>query len=176
MKKKQKKPVLILDTSAFIEGITPSQFDLPSFTSPLVIEELRKKGLSVQRIIVSQESGKLEVIRPAKASLDYVQNVCQELGEYILSKTDKDIIALALELRKGSALPLIISDDFSVQNVSKYLQINYVSLANRGIQKLLGWTLYCPACYRRYRQDDVGVCIVCGTPLKRKPSKQRHKI
>ena len=176
MKKKQKKPALILDTSAFIEGITPSQLDSPSFTSPLVIEELRKKGLPVQRIIVSQESGKLGIIRPSKASLDYVQNVCQELGEYVLSKTDKDLIALALELRKESEFPLIISDDFSVQNVSKYLQISYISLANKGIQKLLGWTLYCPACYRRYRQDDVGICAVCGTPLKRKPSKQRYKI
>ncbi|WP_455367824.1 NOB1 family endonuclease [[Eubacterium] cellulosolvens] len=172
--KRQKNSALILDTSAFIEGINPSQLNLPSFTSPLVIEELRKKGLSVQRIIISHKAGKLEITRPSEVSLDCVQNVCQELGEYVLSKADRDLIALALELRKKSLSPIIVSDDFSVQNVSEYLEIEYISLANKGIQKLLSWTLYCPACYRRYRQDDVSSCVVCGTSLKRKPSKQSH--
>jgi len=87
----------------------------------------------------------------------------------VLSKADTGVLALALELRTEGKTPIIVSDDYAVQNVAEGIGIAYQPLATLGIREKFSWTYYCPACYRRYTQADSQVCIVCGTKLKRKP-------
>lgn len=168
------KQALVLDTSAFIMGINPSILNPLSYTTPLVCGELHQDTLTTQRINASELSGKLIVITPSDNSINKILEVSRSLGEQIsLSKTDITVLALALDLKAMSIKPLIISDDFGIQNVSESLHIKYASLANKGISKLLAWTIYCPACFQKYPESKAVVCQVCGTSLKKKSDKNR---
>lgn len=171
LKRHKDVQTLVLDTSAFIMGFNPSILETPSYTTTSVFEELDMTAILANRIATAEKSGKLKIIPPSAKSVEKIQEVCQILGEQVtLSETDITVLALALDLKAASIEPLIISDDFAVQNVSEYLQISYRSMANRGIEKLLDWTLYCPACFKKYH-IRVSVCSICGTQLKRRPSK-----
>lgn len=87
-----------------------------------------------------------------------------------LSRADASVLALALDLHKEGKTPIIVSDDYAVQNVAEGAGISYQSLATLGIRQKFDWTFYCPACFRRYPgAGDLEVCPVCGTKLKRKP-------
>lgn len=163
--------LLVLDTSAFISGFDPSHLSATACTVPRVVDELRKDGIAAQRAEISHKSGKLEITPPSRASVGRVKQACQQIGEYALSQADIDVIALALDLSDRSYAPYIVSDDYSIQNVAEHLQIRYMSLVDRGIQRFLKWTLYCPACFKRFPEGEANNCPVCATPLKRKPTK-----
>jgi len=80
---------------------------------------------------------------------------------------------LALELKDSGLTPLIVTDDYSIQNVANKIGVEFSSLMTFGIKFRFKWILYCPACYRKYPSDYKSkVCEVCGTELKRKPKKK----
>ena len=80
------------------------------------------------------------------------------------------ILALALELKSADLDPLIVTDDYSIQNVANQIGVNFTSLVTYGIRFRFDWILYCPACHRKYSSDyKFKSCEVCGTELKRKP-------
>lgn len=81
--------------------------------------------------------------------------------------------ALALDLQREGKAPVIVSDDYALQNVAEGVGIAYQPLATLGIRQKFSWTYYCPACFRRYPRGDIQVCQVCGTKLKRKPLRKQ---
>ena len=90
-----------------------------------------------------------------------------------LSEADMQVLALALELKSRGSTPLIVTDDYSIQNVANKIDVDFTALLTFGIKFRFKWILYCPACYRKYPQDyKFKVCEVCGTELKRKPKKK----
>lgn len=92
---------------------------------------------------------------------------------FFLSETDKQLLALAVELKSAARNPQIVTDDYSIQNVATQLGIEFTALATFGIRRLLEWIRYCPACHREYPANyKSNTCEVCGTELKRKP--RRH--
>lgn len=155
-------------------GLDPSGLDFETYSVPEVTDELRQQTGPSYRLAVSVSSGKLRIQSPAASSVDEVSKNASALGDkVVLSKADTSILALALDLRKEGKMPVIVSDDYAVQNVAEGLGIAYQPLATLGIREKFNWTVYCPACYRRYAQTDLDVCPVCGTRLKRKPT-QKH--
>ena len=68
----------------------------------------------------------------------------------MLSETDTSVLALALDLLEEGKNPIVVSDDYAVQNVAEGINIAYQSLATLGIRQKFEWTYYCPACFRRY--------------------------
>ncbi len=112
----------------------------------------------------------MKIKTPTSSSLAEVSSKATMLGDkVVLSKTDTNILALALDLNKQGLAPVIVSDDYAVQNVAESLNLAYQSLATYGIRQKFNWVFYCPACFRRYPTGDTEVCLVCGTKLKRKP-------
>ena len=88
-----------------------------------------------------------------------------------LSEADIQVLALALELKDKDCNPHIVTDDYSIQNVANKLGIQFAPLITFGIRYRFSWTLYCPACFRKYAADHRSKrCEVCGTELKRKPT------
>jgi UPF0271 protein len=168
------KEVLVLDTTAFIMGFNPSSVTAQTFSVPAVMQELSSRSFASLRSDASVETGKLIVRAPTDKSLETVRNVSSELGEkFVLSDADLQVLALAIDLRTEGKNPTIVSDDYAVQNVAEHLVLNYVSLATFGISQRFNWTLYCPACYRKYPQDrSRRTCEVCGTELRRRVSKK----
>lgn len=168
---KTSKRVIVLDTSAFLAGFDPFSISEEQYTVPMVRKEIIGDSMPCVRFKTAMDSGKLKVKSPNKAFLNQINESAKEVGDvFFLSKTDCQVLALALELKAQGLSPLIVTDDYSIQNVADQLHIKFASLATFGIRFRLQWIRYCPACYRRYSADyKSNKCKICGTELKRKP-------
>ena len=174
MKTQTNKPckrVIVLDTSAFLAGFDPFSLSEEQVTVPKVEEEIRKNSMILVRFKTALENGKLKVKAPSEEFLNKVNASASKVGDsFLLSETDKQLLALALELKAIGYMPQIVTDDYSIQNVATQLRIEFLALATFGIKRLLEWIRYCPACHREYPANcSSKECLVCGTELKRKP-------
>jgi UPF0271 protein len=167
----QCKRIIVLDTSAFLAGFDPFSLSEEQVTVPKVEEEIRKNSMIFVRFKTALENGKLKVKAPSEEFLNKVKASSTKVGDsFLLSETDLQLLALALELKATGYAPQIITDDYSIQNVATQLGIEFLALATFGIKRLLEWIRYCPACHREYPANfSSKECLVCGTELKRKP-------
>jgi len=165
------KKAFVLDTSAFIAGFDPLSITDMIYTVPAVGQELVSNSLVYTRFKTAVESGKLLVRTPTRVFQGRVQESSKAVGDVLfLSEVDKQVLALALELKNFGENPLIVTDDYSIQNVANQLGLEFAPLVTFGIRYRLNWTIYCPACHREYPADHKAkTCQACGTELKRKP-------
>lgn len=128
------------------------------------------------RFKTAMENGRLKVKMPENTFIEKAKTSAAVVGDsFFLSETDLQVLALALQLKMHGFTPLVVTDDYSIQNVAKHIGIEYASLATFGIHTILKWVRYCPACRKKYPPDyKFRTCEVCGTELKRKPSKLRR--
>jgi endoribonuclease Nob1 len=170
----QCKRVIVLDTSAFVAGFDPFALDVEQVTVPKVEEEIRRNSMVKMRLEMAIESGKLKVKAPTQEFSIKAEASANKVGDsFKLSETDKQLLALALELKASGCTPQIITDDYSIQNVAAKMGVEFLSMATFGIKRLLEWIRYCPACHKEYSADcKFKECQICGTELKRKPKRQ----
>jgi UPF0271 protein len=162
-----------LDTSAFLAGFDPFAANEEQITVPNVEEEIRTNSMTWVRFKASTENAKVLVKKPVEEAVKKVEEYAVQVGDsFFLSETDKQLLALALELKTQACDPQIVTDDYSIQNVCTRLGIEFISLATFGIRRLLEWIRYCPACHKEYAANCASTeCLICGTKLKRKPRK-----
>jgi UPF0271 protein len=165
------KKVIVLDTSAFLVGFDPFSVNEEQYTVPMVREEIMGDSMPWVRFKTAVENGKLKVRSPERIFLSQIKTSANAVGDvFFLSETDSQILALALQLKAEGYSPLIVTDDYSIQNVANQLNIEFASLATLGIRFRLQWVRYCPACHKRYPANyKSNNCEICGTELKRKP-------
>lgn len=162
--------IIVLDASAIINGYNPllmigNRQVISVDTLNEIIQEEKKKIIEE-----ALELKRLEKIDPEEKFVMKAEEIARETNDIkYLSKSDISTIALALELKEKGFEPIIVTDDFSIQNVIKFLGLKYTPIATRGIRKLIKWRLYCPACGRKYNDEKLSECLVCGVKLKRKP-------
>lgn len=170
--------MIVLDTSALLAGFDPFSLGLEQVTVPKVEDEIIIDSMPNMRFKTAVESGKIKVVAPSEEFLNQVQASSSKVGDsYLLSETDKHLLALALEYKAKGYSPQLVTDDYSIQNVAKQLGIDFLALATFGIKRLLNWIRYCPACHKEYPINSTfKECQVCGTPLKRKPRKMTKRI
>ncbi len=154
-------------------GFDPFSVSAEQVTVLNVEEEIRTNSMTWVRFKAATESGKVLVKKPSEETRRQVEVCAVQVGDsFFLSEADKQVLALALELKIAVCNPSIVTDDYSIQNVAKRLGIEFTSLATLGIRRALEWIRYCPACHREYAANRVSIeCDVCGTELKRKPRK-----
>jgi UPF0271 protein len=123
------------------------------------------------------ENGKVKIKMPKEEYSNKIKTSANKIGDlYLLSETDIQLLALALELKTQGNQPEIITDDYSIQNVAKQNNIEFYALATFGIRRLLEWMRYCPACHKEYSvNSSFSICQICGTELKRKPKRTTRK-
>lgn len=169
-----KKKILVLDASAFIAGFDPLSIDVEQYSVPMVETELVADTLPWVRFRTAVESGKLKIEEPSVFFLDKVKESSKKVGDVLfLSEADLQVLALAMKIRDNGEDPLIVTDDYSIQNVANKMGIGFASLMTFGIRFRFDWILYCPACHRKYPSDHKSkTCEICGTELKRKPLKK----
>jgi UPF0271 protein len=170
--------VYILDTSALVMGVNPSMIKGEVYSVPDVGLELPPKSMAALRFATSRDSNTLLIKSPRQSSLEAVRRASLKLGERgALSKADLQVLALAFDLRLDGVNPIIVSDDYAIQNVAEHLGLNYTFLATFGITYEFNWSLYCPACSRRYPHSYLDQkCEVCGTEIRRRVLKRYRKV
>ena len=167
----QCRKIIVLDTSAFLAGFDPFSLGEEQVTAPAVEDEIKRNSIILTRFSAAIECGKLKVKAPKPESLKNAREFASKLGDsYLLSNADTQLLALCLELKAEGYTPQIVTDDYSIQNVATQMGVEFLALATFGIKRLLEWIRYCPACHKEYPANCRSKeCLVCGTPLKRKP-------
>jgi len=169
---KTSKNVLVLDTSAFVAGFDPFSVKEEQYVTPMVREEFFKGSLSLTRLKTAIDSGRIKVRSPEKEFLEAVKKTATIIGDkHVLSETDLQILALALNLKADGFDIVIVTDDYSIQNVASKMGIQFSSLTTFGIRHVFEWVRYCPACHKKFPKDyKFKNCDACNTELKRKPT------
>ena len=169
-----KKKVIVLDTSAFIAGFDPLTVPEKQYTVPEVKNELNSGSIPWVRFNAAIENRKVTIVKPKDSVYKQILEASKKVGDMgYLSEADLQVLALAKELKETGLNPLIVTDDYSIQNVANKIDVEFTSLLTFGIKFRFKWILYCPACYHKYPSDyKFKICEVCGTTLKRKPKKK----
>lgn len=151
----------VIDTSALFSMEDLPQGDL--FVTPGVIRELEK--YKDRRLVYWEEM--LKVSEPSMASLLEIKKAAISTGDDArLSPVDISILALAKEL--GAVL---LSDDYSIQNVARYLSIPFKGVGMKEIKEVIKWSYRCTGC-GKYWDKNMDECPICGSPLKSKRSRE----
>jgi UPF0271 protein len=161
-----KKIFFVVDTSAILSGKPISLDDANMITTPAVSAELKPGGKDYRTFQLLQEKGLL-IQSSSKISEDKVQKTAQETGDIDrLSSADIEVLALALDINRiSNKEAIILTDDYSIQNVAKILDIKFRSFSQKGITRRIKWIKQCPGCKRTFK-SSIKSCPVCGTQTK----------
>jgi len=148
----------VVDTSVLYYGKDlPADFEI--IISPGVVRELEKDDMADRLQLLM--ATRVRVHSPSKKSMDRVSEAAAKTGDSRrLSETDKEILALAIDL--GYQL---LTDDYSVQNLAVVLGIPCRGFDQRGIRQVFEWEAKCGGCGKRF-PPGIDVCDVCGSETK----------
>ncbi len=148
----------VLDASAILSGKEFSaEHELHS--SPKILDEVRP-GRMRRHLDYLIESG-LKVMSPSHETIADVRKCASDTGDIgRVSEADIEILSLAKELEA-----VLLTDDYSIQNIATVLEIKYQGVAQEGITETIEWRYRCKGC-GRYWQEKHDSCPVCGSELK----------
>lgn len=162
----EKKRIFIIDSSAILSG-KPLIFSKDLFvTTSKINDEFKPGGRDYRNFQMLSEKG-LQIMEPSKSSINIISNMIRSFGEEKrLSDADISLLALAYELKKSDGMhPIIVTDDYSIQNVANHLEITIQTMNQKAITKRFKWERRCRGC-RKKIIDDVDVCPICGSSIK----------
>ncbi|MGB9838213.1 type II toxin-antitoxin system VapC family toxin [Methanothermobacter sp.] len=161
----------VLDASAFINGYIPEGTE--NYTVRSVTAEIKDFN-SVMVLERALSDGRLQIIEPDPESMRKVEEVTSRSGDAMrLSSTDREVIGLAVSLKKGGRVT-VITDDYTMQNTLRILGIRFQSVLTSGIKETYHWRKICTGCRRVYPQDyELEECEICGSEIKKKRYRSR---
>lgn len=145
-----------MDTSALfgLEQVPP---EWEAFVTEGVLAELEKyRDRRAENLLpllkVSQATSQTvrKVMAAAKGTGDSAR----------LSSVDVEVLALAMELEA-----VVITDDYSIQNLATVLKVAYRPSGMKGITKVVRWNYLCTGCGKVFKEQHPD-CPVCGSPLR----------
>lgn len=146
----------VLDASALLTG---RQFPGELVTVPGVLRELQRHGLTPQLEAVLDTQ--VRVLSPGDEARERVRQASESTGDsHRLSPTDRDLLALALDL--GATL---VTDDYSIQNLCRVLDLPFEPILTPGIKETWTWSYRCTGCGRTWPEWHEE-CPTCGSRLK----------
>lgn len=157
----------MLDASAFINGfqITSSK----NFTVPEITEEI--KDFESRLKFDAALNDKLLVIQDVNLKyLCCVNDIIYESGDILrLSLPDKKLIALAYMLSQQGENVKVITDDYTIQNTLKIMDISYSGVITEGIKGIYNWKKVCQGCKKEFPEDyPFDDCEICGSEIFKK--------
>ena len=163
--------VYVLDASAIIGGFSSKESQ--NFITASVISEIKdfKSKLYLESAI---EDGSITIIEPESVDIKNVSDIIIKSGDVLrLSDVDKNLVALVFKLKREHKNPLVVTDDYSMQNVLKIVGMPYRSVLTEGINEIYGWVKICKGCKRKYPPEYVfDECEICGTRIIKKRIKK----
>ncbi|MCK5773729.1 MAG: hypothetical protein KAH57_08065 [Thermoplasmata archaeon] len=163
---------LILDASALLSGKFTS---MPPGNQRVLITSLVRDEIgkgAPKKLLERLIDAGLKVLDPV--DLKPAEDAATSTGDLpSLSKPDISVIALAIETDD----PMVLTDDFRVQNVLKKLKIPFEpagEIGDRAIKEVWTWSFRCRGCGRYFDDGDkLPDCPICGSELKRSRKKPR---
>lgn len=163
--------VYVLDASAIIGGFSSKKFQ--NYITASVIEEVKdfKSKLFLESTI---ENGPITIMEPETLDIKNVTDVIRKSGDVLrLSDEDKNLVALAFKLKREKNDPMVVTDDYSMQNVLKIVEIPFRSVLTEGIKEIYGWVKICKGCKKKYPPEYAfDECEICGTRIIKKRIKK----
>ena len=154
----------VLDASAFINGFEPKgqyNFTVSEITDE--VKDLRSKILLDQAI----EDEKIIIKEPKEEFIDELNGIISKSGDDLrLSQADKKLLALALDLKEENENIKVLTDDYSMQNVLKIIDIPFDSIITEGIKGIYNWVKTCEGCKKEFDADyPFDDCEICGSKV-----------
>jgi UPF0271 protein len=164
----------VLDASAFIGGFRPK--NSLNFTVSEITEEIK----DIKSKIIFDEGineGKLFIKEPNIKSIKNLELAISQSGDTLrLSAPDKKLLSLAIDFKSSGKSVKVLTDDYSIQNVLKILNISYESVLTEGIKGIYNWKKTCEGCKKEfpdsYEFDD---CEICGSKIFKRRIKTENK-
>ena len=157
----------VLDASAFINGfeITSKR----SFTVPEITAEI-KDFESRLKFDNAVNEGLLTITDVPQRYVDEVDEIISKSGDVLrLSSQDIKLISLACMLSDEGKNVKVISDDYSIQNTLKIMDIPYSGVMTKGIKEIYNWKKICEGCKKEYGEDyPFDDCEICGSKIFKK--------
>ena len=163
----------ILDASAFINGFKPTSKN--NYTVPEITAEIK----DFESRLVYDTAVDEDILVVQDVTGDYVDKtdeIISESGDVLrLSIPDKKIIALALMLVDEGKSVKVISDDYTIQNTLKIMDIPYSGIITEGIKEIYNWKKICQGCKKEFEEDyPFDDCDVCGSKIFKKRIKVKR--
>ena len=138
----------ILDASAFINGFKlEGHYNL---TVSEITEEI-KDFESKLTLDLAIKNNKLTICNVDEKYMLRLKEVTSSSGDILrLSKPDTKLIALALQCMDKGMDVKVLSDDYSIQNVLKILNISYAGIITEGIKGIYNWKKVCEGCKKEF--------------------------
>jgi len=156
----------IIDTSSILSGKYLIFQDCNIVTTPGVSDELKPGGKDYQKFEIMKEGG-LKIFSPDKKYIRKIKEKSKDTGDIgRISDTDVEILALALELKNKGEEVVILTDDYSIQNMANNLSINYENISQKKIKKRFKWVFKCRGCGKKFK-DNINKCPICGSETKK---------
>lgn len=157
----------VLDASAIINGFkinSNNNYTVPEITSE--IKDLKSK-LTFDMLI---EEGNLVIQDVPNKYISSVNDVISMSGDILrLSSPDIKLISLACMLRDEGKYVKVISDDYTIQNTLKIMEIPYSGVMTEGIKGIYNWKKVCEGCKKEYDDDyPFDDCEICGSRIFKK--------
>ena len=166
---KKDDSILVLDTCAILGGFSSHLADVSQLTTPNVISELPEALIDSTTQLPLLDETSIDVVVPSDEYLRKADEIVSNAGDIEVSMADKSLLALSLQLRDEGRRPILVSDDYGLQNLAKMSAIRYLPYAEKGIRRQYSWKLICPGCFRQYPLSyQSAVCAICGTRLKKR--------
>ena len=170
-------PIAIFDTNIFLLGLDFNLIKGVIYTTAGVINEIdvdryaEKNRNIMNRIQAGLDSKKLVLQTPSQKYIKEVEFKSKVTGDFkVLSRVDKELIALALELRNTHKQEVILyTNDYSMENLCLEIDLHFSPIHKDGIKSKMIWEVYCPFCQEIRDVKDLNrTCERCGQKLKRR--------
>jgi UPF0271 protein len=160
------RKVYVLDTTAILATqLEPGRAEL--VTVQEVVDEVVYGGLAPERLSMALSRKVLKLRKPSKQSVEEVSLKARERGELgRLSKTDILLLAAAVEEKKEGCDVVVVSDDYSVQNMALYLGLQVLGVARQPIKEVREYVFRCSVCGKTHTRPAAR-CPDCGGVLER---------
>lgn len=131
-----------------------------------IAEEFSVGGASYRMFQYLREKG-LTLHRPSDRAKKKIQLAIERMGESLrLSVADKSVLALAVDVESvAGKKAVILTDDYSIQNIASVLEISFQPISQTGITKTFKWIRRCRGCGRLLSHKET-VCPICGSTAK----------
>lgn len=151
--------IAIADASVFMNVFSLEK--LTTVYNQILISDLCYNELksSLSQGVLSLIEDKLMIVAPSTKNLKEAEITAKQMGEHSLSSADLSVIGLALDFVEDN--PIVISDDFSVQNVAKKLGFLTKGFKTGKKVKTRHYFYFCKACGHNNGSNNVE-CDVCG--------------